>query len=190
MVLLSCLYSLPISCQRTSKVRTLQLVEVSYYFMLGFNLIHRILILSQGGICSTFYGVYSELAKKDSSNLPSYVSTSRLERNFNDDPGAMDWSTTALSSTHSFSQNRSGFGEILVKSTNFAPSLEASHEVCLNGENFLNQPVCGRGLDDHLDSDTETSSTISNGGMGPSSMSMQRKHQVNLYSSFCVALAF
>ncbi|CAD6340085.1 unnamed protein product [Miscanthus lutarioriparius] len=117
------------------------------------------------------------VGKKDSSNLPSYVSTSRLERNFNDDPWAMDWSTTALSSTHSFSQNRSGFGEILVKSTNFAPSLEASHEVCLNGENFLNQPVCGRGLDDHLDSDTETSSTISNGGMGPSSMSMQRKHQ-------------
>ncbi|XP_066369129.1 ASI1-immunoprecipitated protein 2-like isoform X2 [Miscanthus floridulus] len=117
------------------------------------------------------------VGKKDSSNLPSYVSTSRLERNFNDDPGAMDWSTTALSYTHSFSQNRSGFGEILVKSTNFAPSLEASHEVCLNGENFLNQPVCGRGLDDHLDSDTEIISTISNGGMGPSSMSMQRKHQ-------------
>ena len=44
--------------------RTLQLVEVSYYLMLGFNLIHRILILSQGGICSTFFGVYSELAKK------------------------------------------------------------------------------------------------------------------------------
>ena len=52
------------------------------------------------------------VGKKDSSNLPSYVSTSRLERNFNDDSRPMDWSTSALSSTHSFSQNRSGFAEL------------------------------------------------------------------------------
>lgn len=134
------------------------------------------------------------VSKKDPSNLPSYVSTSRLEQNFNDDRQAMDWSMSALSSTHSFSKNRSGFAELgpnLVKSTSFAPSLNASHEVCLNGENSLNQPVCGRALDDHLVSGTETSSTISNGDMGPSALSMQRKHQVNLYSSFCVpALVF
>jgi hypothetical protein len=80
----------------------------------------------------------------------------------------------------------SNLGPNLVKSTNFAPSLETSHEVCLDGEKSLNQPLCRRALDDHLDSDTDASSTISNGAMGPSAMSMQRKHQVNIYLSFCV----
>lgn len=116
------------------------------------------------------------VSKKDSSNLPSYLSTSRVERNFNDDLQAMDW----MPSTHSFSQNRSDLAEPdpdLLKSTNFEPSLEASREVCLDGENSLNQLVRRRALDDHLDSDAKACSTISNGAMGSSAMSMQRKHQ-------------
>nr|TKW32342.1 hypothetical protein SEVIR_2G163600v2 [Setaria viridis] len=71
-------------------------------------------------------------------------------------------------------QNRNSFAEQdsgLVKSANFLPSLESNHEVCLNGENSIHQPVNGRALDDHLDS------TNSKGAMGPSAMATELKHK-------------
>jgi len=122
------------------------------------------------------WGVF-RVSRKDCSNLPSDVSTTKLEPNFNEDPQAVVPSTSVLSSSLSFSKNRNSFAEqhtILVKSANCLPSLEANHEVCLNGENSVNQPVSGRANDD-LDS------TNSNGAMGPSAMATEIKEQVNTY---------
>jgi len=118
------------------------------------------------------WGIF-RVSRKDCSNLPSDVSTTKLEPNFNEDPQAVVPSTSVLSSSLSFSKNRNSFAEqhtILVKSANCLPSLEANHEVCLNGENSVNQPVSGRANDD-LDS------TNSNGAMGPSAMATEIKEQ-------------
>ena len=117
------------------------------------------------------WGIF-RVSRKDCSNLPSDVSTTKLEPNFNEDPQAVVPSTSVLSSSLSFSKDRNSFAEqhtILVKS-----SLEANHEVCLNGEDSINQPVSGRANDD-LDS------TNSNGAMGPSAMATEIKEQVNTY---------
>ena len=122
------------------------------------------------------WGVF-RVSRKDCSNLPSDVSTTKLEPNFNEDPQAVVPSTSVLSSSLSFSKNRNSFAEqhtILVKSANCLPSLEANHEVCLNGEDSINQPVSGRANDD-LDS------TNSNGAMGPSAMAKEIKEQVSTY---------
>ena len=117
------------------------------------------------------WGVF-RVSLKDCSNLPSDVPTTKLEPNFNEDPQAVVPSTSVLSSSLSFSKDRNSFAEqhtILVKS-----SLEANHEVCLNGEDSINQPVSGRANDD-LDS------TNSNGAMGPSAMAKEIKEQVSTY---------
>ena len=122
------------------------------------------------------WGIF-RVSRKDCSNLPSDVSTTKLEPNFNEDPQAVVPSTSVLSSSLSFSKNRNSFAEqhtILVKSANCLPSLEANHEVCLNGEDSINQPVSGRANDD-LDS------TNSNGAMGPSAMAKEIKEQVSTY---------
>ncbi|RLN35258.1 uncharacterized protein C2845_PM03G30460 [Panicum miliaceum] len=119
------------------------------------------------------WGVF-RVTRKDCSNHPSDVPTARLEPNFNEDPQAVVPSTSILSSNLSFSKDRNSFAEqhtSLVKSANCLPSLEAFHEVCLNGENFMNQPVSGRAQDDHLDS------TNSNGAMGSSAMATEIKEQ-------------
>ncbi|CAN6195370.1 unnamed protein product [Urochloa humidicola] len=107
------------------------------------------------------WGVF-RVSRKDCSNLPSDVSSSRLEPNFNDDLRAADPSTSVLSSSLSFSKDRNSFAEqdtSLLKPANCLPSLESNHEVCLNGENSMNQPVSGRALYDRLDP------TNSNGAM-------------------------
>ncbi|XP_004956435.1 uncharacterized protein LOC101759939 isoform X2 [Setaria italica] len=119
------------------------------------------------------WGVF-RVSRKDCSNLSSDVPTSRLEPNFIEDPRGVDPSTSVLSSSLSFSKDRNSFAEQdsgLVKSANFLPSLESNHEVCLNGENSIHQPVNGRALDDHLDS------TNSKGAMGPSAMATELKHK-------------
>jgi hypothetical protein len=117
------------------------------------------------------WGVF-RVSRKDCSTLPSDVPTTRLEPNFNEDPQAVVPSTSVLSSSP-FSKDRNSFAEqhtSLVKSANCLPSLEANHEVCLNGENSMNQPVSAR-ANDNLDS------TNSNGAMGPSAMATEIKEQ-------------
>ncbi|CAN6173798.1 unnamed protein product [Urochloa humidicola] len=106
------------------------------------------------------WGVF-RVSRKDCSNLPSDVSTSRLEPNFNEDLRAADPSTSVLSSL-SFSKDRNSFAEqdtSLLKPANCLPSLESNHEVCMNGENSMNQPVSGRALDDRLDSTNSNGAT-------------------------------
>jgi hypothetical protein len=63
----------------------------------------------------------------------------------------------------------------LVKSANVLLSLESNHEVCLNGENSINQSVNGTAQADHL------YSTNSKGAMGSSAMATEIKHQVSTY---------
>jgi len=115
--------------------------------------------------------VYSELVEKIAQTF--HLMYRQLSWNlFNEDPQAVVPSTSVLSSSLSFSKDRNSFAEqhtILVKS-----SLEANHEVCLNGEDSINQPVSGRANDD-LDS------TNSNGAMGPSAMAKEIKEQVSTY---------
>lgn len=126
------------------------------------------------------WGVF-RVGRKDCSNLPSDILTSRLEPNFNEDPRAPDPSTSVLSPSFSFSTDRNSFSEhntSLLKSANYLPSLVGNHGVCLNGESSMNQPVSESALDDHLDS------TNSNGAVGPSALASGIKHQVNTYIFF------
>ncbi|CAL5065234.1 unnamed protein product [Urochloa decumbens] len=107
------------------------------------------------------WGVF-RVSRKDCSNLPYDVSTSRLEPKFNEDPQAADPSTSVLSSSLSFSKDRNSFAEpdtSLLKPANCLPRLESNHEVCLNGENSMNQPLSGRALDDRLDSTNSNGAT-------------------------------
>ncbi|CAL5090719.1 unnamed protein product [Urochloa decumbens] len=107
------------------------------------------------------WGVF-RVSRKDCLNLPSDVSTSRLEPKFNADPQAADPSTSVLSSSLSFSKDRNSFAEqdtSLLKPANCLPRLESNHEVCLNGENSMNQPLSGRALDDRLDSTNSNGAT-------------------------------
>ncbi|CAN6210284.1 unnamed protein product [Urochloa humidicola] len=106
------------------------------------------------------WGVF-RVSRKDCSNLPSDVSTSRLEPNFNEDPRAADPNTSVLSSSLSLSKDRNSFAEqdtSLLKPASL-PNLESNHELCLNGENSMNQHVCGRALDDRLDSTNSNGAT-------------------------------
>ncbi|KAJ1265341.1 hypothetical protein BS78_08G069300 [Paspalum vaginatum] len=129
------------------------------------------------------WGVF-RVRRKGCSSLPCDVPTSTLEPN-NDDSRVVDPSTSVLSSSHSFSKDRNsfaGYDPNLVKSANCLPSLEANHEVHLNEQNSLNQPLSGRVLDDHQDSVSARCSTNSNGSMGSSATAMETKHQKPNYS--------
>lgn len=121
------------------------------------------------------WGVF-RVGRKDCSNHPCDVPMSRLEPK--DNPHGVDPSICVLSSSHSFSKDRNSFAgqnPNMLKSTNCLLSSEANHEGHSNGRISLNQPLCGRALDDHQDS--ARCLTNSDGSMGPFGMAMERKHQ-------------